>query len=432
MPPSSVAAAALLAALLFVPPLSAHHRVRASAVAASSTSQAGAPTTAVGSSCSSSSSDAYSCGPANSHGQDSINVCVDGRWAKLLDCDAGGMTACGSLAGMPLCVSRSAAAARSPLASAQPSKNAAAGAQRSRLASTKRVVAAAPAAVAASATPPRAAVAAARSKGRITAAGRPAKDAHAAAFDAAVASTLNGPKAPAARPRKSRTSKSLTVSQSSPKSRYKSGSAVSPVVWQGQSGSGADGSGDGSSTGDDTAVSDTSTAVDDTASTSAATGSSDTVDPSTPYGAQGLTACQYNMLLQITSVFETGTTTLNYGTCEDINDGNGYSAGCIQFTTNSGSALAVVQDYLNTNPSSNLAGYVSGLQSVQGSGDTSAISGFCDAWSAAASSDPSGFGASQMKIAAQNYLAPNAGLVSQLGLKTATGVGQIMDCAIQL
>ncbi|KAJ1561516.1 hypothetical protein HK405_003670, partial [Cladochytrium tenue] len=193
------------------------------------------------------------------------------------------------------------------------------------------------------------------------------------------------------------------------------------------------GSSSGSSSGGSSSSSGSNTTSTGSSTASTSSGSSnDVLDSSTSYGAQGLTACQYNMLLQITSVFETGSTTLDYGVCGDIGDGNGFSAGCIQFTTSSGSALAVVQDYLNTNPSSSLAGYVSGLQSVQGSGDTSSISGFCDAWSAAASSDPSGFGASQMKIAAENYLAPNAGLVSQLGLKTATGVGQIMDCAIQL
>ncbi|KAJ1552764.1 hypothetical protein HK405_010119, partial [Cladochytrium tenue] len=205
--------------------------------------------------------------------------------------------------------------------------------------------------------------------------------------------------------------------------------ASSPFSWPWTSESSSGGlPSDTSSSGGSSSGSSASTSSE----TSGVGSSNDVVDSSTSYGAQGLTACQYNMLFQITSVFETGSTTLDYGVCGDIGDGNGFSAGCIQFPTSSGSALAVVQDYLNTNPSSNLAGYVSGLQSVQGSGDTSAISGFCDAWSAAASSDPSGFGASQMKIAAQNYLAPNSDLVSQLGLKTATGAGQIMDCAIQL
>ncbi|KAJ1554632.1 hypothetical protein HK405_004511 [Cladochytrium tenue] len=179
-----------------------------------------------------------------------------------------------------------------------------------------------------------------------------------------------------------------------------------------------------------TATSAAASSSTDTSSSSSS--SNDVVDSSTIYGAQGLTACQYDMLLQITSVFETSSTTLDYAVCSDIGDGNGYSAGCIQFTTYSGSALKVVEDYLNTNPSSELSDYVSGLESVEGSSDTSAISGFCDAWAAAADDDPSGFGASQRSIASEYYLEPNADLVSQLGLTTAAGVGQIMDCAIQL
>ncbi|KAJ1562507.1 hypothetical protein HK405_011294 [Cladochytrium tenue] len=170
------------------------------------------------------------------------------------------------------------------------------------------------------------------------------------------------------------------------------------------------------------------------ATTAASTGTSgkDTVDPTTPYGAQGLTACQYDMLLQITSIYETSSTTLNYGICGDIGDGNGYSAGCVQFTTKSGSALKVVESYLETNPNSALAAFVAGLEAVVGTGTTSIISGFCTAWTAAAAADQTGFGASQRTIASQYYLTPNADLVSSLGLTTATGVGQIMDCAIQL
>ena len=112
-----------------------------------------------------------------------------------------------------------------------------------------------------------------------------------------------------------------------------------------------------------------------------------------------LTNCQINLILQITSIFETSTPTFNYGICTTLADNHGYSAGIIQFTTGAGSAILVIQKYTESllpNPTpftpfnttlellyskikqSTANG---GEQVVDGSLD--GLGGFCDAWKSA-------------------------------------------------
>ncbi|KAJ3327231.1 hypothetical protein HDU76_012167 [Blyttiomyces sp. JEL0837] len=160
------------------------------------------------------------------------------------------------------------------------------------------------------------------------------------------------------------------------------------------------------------------------------------VDPSTPYGAQGLTHCQYDIILHLTSVFENGSPDFNWASCGNINDGNGYSAGFVQFTTLSGSALQVVRTYVNNgNANGNLkqalANYIPALQNVRGSGSTAGLDGFCNAWANAANNENT-FQDSQRQIQEADYLAPNHDLVNNLGLKLAVSVGQLFDSSIQL
>ncbi|KAJ3097035.1 hypothetical protein HDU97_005324 [Phlyctochytrium planicorne] len=167
------------------------------------------------------------------------------------------------------------------------------------------------------------------------------------------------------------------------------------------------------------------------------------VDPNTSYGAQGLTRCQYNIILSITSVYETSNPNLGFDTCGNWNDGQGISAGFIQFTTSSGSALQVVQTYLSYSKRSNppIASFVGALQKAKevgnggqtwGQGYMDGLWGFCDAWQEANTNDAEAFHSAQMKIQSDGYLAPNKQIVDELGIKTALGVGQMMDTAIQL
>ena len=64
-----------------------------------------------------------------------------------------------------------------------------------------------------------------------------------------------------------------------------------------------------------------------------------------PYNPFNLSNCQIDLILQITSIYETSTPTFNYGICTSLADGHGYSAGIIQFTTGAGSAILVIQKY---------------------------------------------------------------------------------------
>ncbi|KAJ3200199.1 hypothetical protein HDU67_002248 [Dinochytrium kinnereticum] len=164
-----------------------------------------------------------------------------------------------------------------------------------------------------------------------------------------------------------------------------------------------------------------------------------------PYARQGLNKCQYDIILKITSVFETSKQTHSYEMCGNINDGQGISAGFIQFTTSSGSAYKVVDTYLSstTKKDSNppLANFVGSLEQaaragnggqVNGYGNVNGLSGFCDAWRHAATTDFEAFKDAQVKVQQDLYLSPNKPVVDSLGLKTALGVGLVFDTGIQL
>ncbi|KAJ3112427.1 hypothetical protein HDU96_004570 [Phlyctochytrium bullatum] len=164
----------------------------------------------------------------------------------------------------------------------------------------------------------------------------------------------------------------------------------------------------------------------------------------TIYTAQGLTECQYRLLLKITSIFETSNPNqIRSDLCGNWNDGQGISAGFIQFTTSSGSALQVVRTYLKltTRPNPPLASFIPALERAAQVGNRGAVSGqgfmdglwsFCSAWTEADRNDGPAFRRAQMQIQAQGYMAPNKPMVDRLGLRTALGVGQLMDTAIQL
>jgi hypothetical protein len=55
--------------------------------------------------------------------------------------------------------------------------------------------------------------------------------------------------------------------------------------------------------------------------------------------------CQIHLLLQLTNIYETSNPHFDYGVCTQLADNHGYSAGIIQFTTGTGSAMQVIQHY---------------------------------------------------------------------------------------
>ncbi|ARX88391.1 hypothetical protein SMD44_07878 [Streptomyces alboflavus] len=64
----------------------------------------------------------------------------------------------------------------------------------------------------------------------------------------------------------------------------------------------------------------------------------------------GLSAEQRRRADQLVSVFENGTTKIQYGYAENLDDGRGVTAGRAGFTTDDGDALEVVRAYTDKKP----------------------------------------------------------------------------------
>ncbi|KAI8851569.1 lysozyme-like domain-containing protein [Chytridium lagenaria] len=160
-----------------------------------------------------------------------------------------------------------------------------------------------------------------------------------------------------------------------------------------------------------------------------------------PFTQLGLTQCQYDIILKITSVFETSSQSHRYDLCANLNDGQGISAGFTQFTTSSGSLLRVIQTYLTltTLPSTPLAAYVPSLIAsrgnnghVTGPGSVVGLTDFCEKWQSTSLSDPVAFQTAQEIVQQEMYLLPTKPLIDALGIKTALGIGLLYDASIQL
>jgi chitosanase len=147
----------------------------------------------------------------------------------------------------------------------------------------------------------------------------------------------------------------------------------------------------------------------------------------------GLTSDQRRRADQLISVFENGTTDIQYDYAENINDGRGVTAGRAGFTTNDGDALKVIQAYTDQVPNNNLAQYIPELQrlAAAGSGDTSGLpeASYIADWKQAAT-DPV-FQQVQDDQVNQRYFAPAMADADQLGLTTALARAELYDASIQ-
>ncbi|RKP00446.1 hypothetical protein CXG81DRAFT_6183, partial [Caulochytrium protostelioides] len=132
--------------------------------------------------------------------------------------------------------------------------------------------------------------------------------------------------------------------------------------------------------------------------------------------------CQSELLMKAISVFENGTPKLTWDSCADINDGNGYSCGAIQFTTQAngkGSANDVVELY-KTKPD----------YKHEFDGISSTAPNFCEKWKAAASQK--GFRESQFEHAKKAYQEPAMAKAKSCGITAPLAIGQVWDTTIQL
>jgi chitosanase len=133
---------------------------------------------------------------------------------------------------------------------------------------------------------------------------------------------------------------------------------------------------------------------------------------------------------QIVSVFENGTTVLQYAYVERLDDGRGYTVGR-GFTTANGDALAVVRAYTEAKPDNRLAPFLPTLQQLVAttSDDTSGLPGFPAEWRAAAA-DPA-FRAAQDKVVDQNSFVPAMAHAETLGMTSALGRAILFDTVFQ-
>jgi chitosanase len=134
---------------------------------------------------------------------------------------------------------------------------------------------------------------------------------------------------------------------------------------------------------------------------------------------------------QLVSVFENGTTEIQYAYVEDLDDGRGYTAGRAGFCTACGDLLTVVKTYTAQVPANPLAGYLPTLTDLAASSNdsTRGLSGFEDAWRTAAK-DPV-FRTVQDDVTDALYVAPARKIAEDSGVRSALGLGILVDTGVQ-
>lgn len=146
--------------------------------------------------------------------------------------------------------------------------------------------------------------------------------------------------------------------------------------------------------------------------------------------AAGLNKDQKRRAEQLTSIFENGTTEIQYGYVERLDDGRGYTCGRAGFTTATGDALEVVEVYTEAVPNNKLKKYLPELRRlVKESDDTSNLKGFASAWKSLANDKE--FRAAQDKVNDHLYYQPAMKRSDNAGLKTALARAVMYDTVIQ-
>ncbi|KAJ3173924.1 hypothetical protein HDU87_007246 [Geranomyces variabilis] len=148
--------------------------------------------------------------------------------------------------------------------------------------------------------------------------------------------------------------------------------------------------------------------------------------------AAALADCQKSMVQQLTNTFENSQLNFAFDYCSDIGDGRGYTCGVVGFTTSTHDAYDVVNTYVNSgNYSLEFDPYIATLATLNVTGDasTKGLSGFCDAWYAAASNPT--FRAVQIAKIDSLYYYPSQNISDTLQLTLPAARGQLYDAAIQ-
>ncbi len=148
-----------------------------------------------------------------------------------------------------------------------------------------------------------------------------------------------------------------------------------------------------------------------------------------PSSANRLTVAQRLRADRLVSVFENGTIEIQYDYVENIHDGRGYTIGR-GFTTATGDAYRVVDEYVKGAPRDALARFLPELKRLadRESGSTSGLSGFASAWKAAAKTGAMR-AAEDHEVDRASYL-PATKMADALGLRTALGLVILYDTIV--
>jgi chitosanase len=146
----------------------------------------------------------------------------------------------------------------------------------------------------------------------------------------------------------------------------------------------------------------------------------------------GLSPAQRLRTEQLISLFENSTIEFQYSYGEVLGDGRGVTAGRAGFTTGTGDAYIVVQQYTNKVPKNPLAKYLPELKrllTAENRDDISGLRGFIKAWESAAG-DPL-FRSIQDRIMEQMYYVPSIVHANRQGLRFALSRAVLYDTIIQ-
>ena len=135
---------------------------------------------------------------------------------------------------------------------------------------------------------------------------------------------------------------------------------------------------------------------------------------------------------QLISVFENGSTVIDYAFAENLHDGRGLTAGRAGFTTATGDALDVVSS-LGTGCLEELRSFLPELRRLAlfESDDTTGLPeiDFINAWRAASADQR--FRDAQDRIVDREYYEPAMRIADELGIDSPLARAQIYDAAIQ-
>ncbi|KAJ3224523.1 hypothetical protein HDU81_008485 [Chytriomyces hyalinus] len=152
-----------------------------------------------------------------------------------------------------------------------------------------------------------------------------------------------------------------------------------------------------------------------------------------------MTNCQYSLALRITSLFETKAQNLGFGACSVTNDGQGISAGFIQFTTCAGTILDVCNNFLSRQPDNNFCSkYMVALESEKGADHCKLNTGqyslpelanFCTDWTANQHNEL--FEKAQLQHQQDTYFAYTRTVAADNALRMPLTITGIQDTFVQ-